>query len=281
MNDRRRSPSTMGHLARVILFLTLLSHPQGLLAQQGPKFWRGVFLFAIRELPSAAEKNQFFTTLKDSLSLNVFQVRTFGDRSRINYFLNNNHDLWVLNQDADLARLAEHAEDCAADSSFVRTRATMLLSYPKHLRFYLKDEPTNLVAFDCVSRLISSAVNDSRAASVTAFAHSEELIPEFVAKTEPAELMIDPYFIRNNVPHPSLLGRDSDAMKAGIRPWTTDTVSQYGHYLGGLQNDLNQVLSEQIRPAASAMKSSRRSLIIIPQLHGELFRSTNRYDTDS
>ena len=124
--------------AAVVFTLLLTVGGTDALSQTG--IWRGVMLFGITQ---PTDPN-FFTVLKDSLHLNMFQVRTFGpdDRQRVEYFLNNKKGLSVLNLDSYLAALAADTGryDRVKDST-LKSRARWLHGYASNTRFYLADEP--------------------------------------------------------------------------------------------------------------------------------------------
>jgi len=262
----------------VILLLFAWSRPA--LPQTG--IWRGVLLFGIAKPTDPA----FFTLLRDSLHLNVFQVRTFGppDKERVDYFLNNNKGLAVLNLDAYLAGLAADTSkyDRIKDST-LKSHARWLHRYSSNTRFYLVDEPKpeRFKDFKFVSDTLRKILgHHSRAATVTMLAHGDSAIRTFVNRVQPSELMIDRYFITNNIPHPSLRGPDSVIAKAAlIKVWDPEPVGN-GHYLGALQQQLNNAIAEHYRPAAIAIRNTNRRLVIAPQLHGELYRATGGYDDE-
>lgn len=276
-------------LMRTAVSLLLLTHAgvsvNSATAQTEPNFWRGMFLFGVKEVPSAAGKAKFFAHLSDSLAVNVIQVRVFDDPARMKYFLENNGRLFVLTQHAELASGAAASARRAADDQ-VNKWAADVYKYPNHLRFYLKDEPVvaDLDAYADVQTRIKKSVGEEskRSDAVTAFVHGGKDLAAFVTGTKPRELIIDPYYITNNIPHPSLIGRDAWAKRVGILEWG-DREKGYGWYFGYLAQALNKVIEEHFRPAAALVQESKGSmrLMTVPQLHGVFHKATGLYDKDA
>ncbi len=260
---------------------------------QSPFFWRGVYLF---ELDTASSKKRFFDVLADSLHVNLYQVRTFeGAYLRDAFFLRNNRGMKVLLQEnAVMASLSGAEEGTGLRRSLrarthddrVRRLVRSLGAYASVYRFYLRDEPTRGAYgswWDVRELVRTSGVASDRALSVGAIADTGKNISDFVTTARPSELIIDPYFIFNTLPHPSLEGRPALARGAGIRAWEDyPERERTGWYFGNLQLYLNQVLRERIRPAAEAARYGTNPvpLILVPQLHGVLYESTGVYDVD-
>lgn len=275
----------------LLILLLLLDIP---LFAQAPFFWRGVYLF---ELDTASSKQRFFSALADSLHVNVYQVRTFeGAYARDAFFLRNNRGLKVLVQENAVMAALSGAEEGTGIRRALRERvhdervrrvARNLGSYESVHRFYLRDEPTPeaYAAWSDVHELVkTSGVPSHRAKSVGAIADTGKNIADFLAIARPSELIIDPYFIWNSVPHPSLEGRPALARGAGIRAWEDYPAHEReGWYFGNLQLYLNQALRERIRPAAEAARYGPSPVpwILVPQLHGVLYAATGLYDIDS
>ncbi len=261
---------------------------------QSPLFWRGVFLFG---LDPANDKARFFSTLKDSLHLNLFQVTTFeGADLRNDYFLDTPNNLKVIVQENEVVAKLSAAEKDSEEYQKLLKRGhderlegevKVLRSYPSVIRFYLRDEPTrrSFESWRYVRDLVAKSDDKKRVVgSVAAFADTGVYIEEFLKVGRPSELLVDPYYFFNSIPHPSLEGHPEIARAAGIRAWEDyDPGSRYGYYFGFVQLYLNQALRDQIRPAAEAVSSSTPAtpLIFIPQLHGVLHQNTATYDTDN
>jgi hypothetical protein len=154
------------------------------------------------------------------------------------------------------------------------------------LRYYLVDEPLpkHYPGYKKASEQLSALVDDGGTSppTITTLAEGGSAIRDFVAQVQPAELVIDPYFITNNIPHPSLKGRDDLAERVGILPWGSEQEG-YGWYFGFLQQGINKALEEHHRVAAEVVRAAGTPLrfVIAPQLHGILFRSTVGYDRDT
>ena len=253
-------------------------------AQDQPFFWRGVYLFS---LDTASNKARFFDALANSLHLNTFQVRTFrGDRRRNSYFLQNNANLKVIVQENAVIARAAGIEEASPhyrnlrrrdQSAELRTEIRALAAYPSVYRFYLRDEPTPgmMKSWKYVRDFLrdSAGVPQSKRAAVAAFADTGRYIRDFLNVGRPSELIVDPYYIFNSVPHPSLEGQPEVSRDAGIRAWEDyHEKDRDGNYLGLLQLYINQALRERIRVAAeaAAQASTPVSLILVPQLHGVL-----------
>ncbi len=246
-------------------------------------FWSGVMFFGMNE--PTTTKSTFYATLRDSLKLNLYQVATNGGAYlRHDFFLNNGipNDLKVLVLEDSLAGFSSVTglqKDILLgggyDAVIHRNVDSMLVHGGLSiLRFYLRDEPTidmNL-AWNYVQGRIR--VFSSGLGSLAAFADTGIHINHFVNGAQPSELIIDPYFLHNCMPLPSLQGNVLASDNAGIAPW------DYGLYFGLLQQFLNQALRERIRPAAEDAKLEGIPLVIVAQLHGVIHKSTLRYDDD-
>lgn len=273
-------------MVRILAVLALalsLGNVLTALAQE-PGSWRGVYLFGMPVPADKAGQDRLLSTLRDELSLNVIQVRTYEDEARRKIFLDNNQGLWVIPQDQRLSQLSSEGAGPSAAAEVDQLTST-LARYPRLLRFYLADEPPPEKFADygrTAQRVKAKAGIGKRGGSVTALQATGSHIGSFVAAVQPTELMVDPYYITNNIPHPSLRGDDALASRMGILPWGEEEKG-YGWYLPYLQQGLNKALEEQIRPAAEAVRTapSGTRLILVPQLHGVLYRETGMYDRDN
>jgi hypothetical protein len=273
----------IGQIVTLILLAGAFRVPA--VPEKAPEFWRGVYLFGIHELHNPADREAFFVHLRDSLRLNIFQVRTYGHPERVRYFLKENAGLWVIVQDQQLAASVDDPDPDRRNAAIARS-VEQVKSYPRSLRIYLKDEP-RVEDFERLGNLSDSiqtalARVDDRVSTTTTLAVGGDAIQRYVETVAPRELMIDPYFITNNIPHPSLRGNDYLSSRMRILPWGEEKDG-YGWYLGYLQQAINKALAEQYRPAAAAVSGTkgRTRLILVPQLHGVFFRSTGGYDADA
>jgi len=233
-----------------------------------------------------SDSSKFFRALKDTLSLNMFQVRTFGytgGQARDSFFLKNPQNLSVINSSFLLDTLSiSSAVTQGIYNGQIRSEADSLAnatSFPNHFRFYLHDEPSANVfnSWAYVDKFIrdSCGIISPRNGSIAAFADTGTLIRQFDSLCQPSELVIDPYFIVNYMPHPSLTNAQAD--RAAIKDWNYETYRVF------LQRQMDTTITLHYRPAARAAKDHGKNLILIPQLHGELFRYNNsdRYDKDN
>jgi hypothetical protein len=288
---RRGVPARRAGLAVCLLSVLLLSQSH---AQDQPFFWRGAYLFS---LEPASNKARFFDALANSLRMNIYQVRTFrGASQRNEFFLRNDANLKVIVQEnAVIARVAGVEESSPHfrnlrgrdQSGELRSEIRLLASYPAVYRFYLRDEPTPgmMKSWRYVRDFLrdSTGIHPTKRGAVAAFADTGRTIRDFLAVGRPSELIVDPYYIFNSIPHPSLEGHPDIAHDAGIRAWEDYLEKDRdGNYLGLLQMYVNQALRERIRVAADAVAraTTPTSLILVPQLHGVLDSLTGVYDLD-
>ena len=279
------NPETAGKNPRRLMkhilvsaFLVISIAMQGFSQAPRPFFWRGVTLFGVDE--PRKDRSLFFKTLKDSLGVNVFQIKVFegaGADVRYDFFLKNGQDIKVITFMDSLAQLSSLMGSMSAalrNHSFdrsIRQYARVFLSYPNHFRFYLRDEPAADMysSWGYVRDAIAALDSSARTGSVTAFADTGSMIQRFATRVHPSELLVDAYFLRGRIPHPSLKDRPASISEsAGIQPWV-----DYGTYYYTLHQCLNEAMAQLIRPAADAARwggASPIPLIFMPQLHGEM-----------
>jgi hypothetical protein len=129
-------------------------------------------------------------------------------------------------------------------------------------------------AWNHVRKTIADSLSNTlfpstRTGCVTATNRTGEQLEEFVKACRPSELVIDPYCITPDLPHPSLPRGD---VNSGIPSW------DYDYYLWWLNKvRLDDIITKQYIPAAEVAKAHGIPLILAPQLHGILYSSTMKY----
>ena len=148
--------------------------------------------------------------------------------------------------------------------------------YPNHSRFLLVDEPwvSQYSAFHYVADRIKDTLgNIPSAGCVTPTTRQYK---RFLTDAQPSYLIIDPYFVFSDIPHPGMSDADADAN--GIARW------DYAAYTSNLQKRLDFSLGAYVRPAVRALQSIqpdslRPPLIYVPQFHGIWYWQGGRYLT--
>lgn len=169
-------------------------------------------------------------------------------------------------------------EDGLAHELFTQTydmalkqEAVQGASYGLHEKFYLFDEPkvSSFLGYEYVRRMIKDTLGwgNAKARNTTAQYRDFE---RFLIDAQPDELMIDPYFITSDIPHPNITS-NAVADDAGIARW--DAVT----YLTSLQRSIDTVLAKSFRPGAIAAGQYNRQLVLGLQYHGVMFDPPKKY----
>jgi hypothetical protein len=151
--------------------------------------------------------------------------------------------------------------------STIKADAGKAASYSAHELFYLRDEPiiSQFLAFNYVGNLIKDTLGEFNPHAGTVTAQYQHF-KRFLTDAKPTHLMVDPYFIGADIPHPSPNISDADAAEAGFTTWS------YAGYTSSLQSHTDIALKNFFRLAAAITSTTNGydTLIFIPQLHGIL-----------
>ncbi|MDR3626399.1 MAG: T9SS type A sorting domain-containing protein [Ignavibacteriaceae bacterium] len=167
----------------------------------------------------------------------------------------------VIIQDDTGQQLFAGTNDAAITSSI-----SGFTGYPLLKRFYLSDEPvySQFLSYSYVKNLISTTYPGTSAITVL-----YDGFARFISDTQPQELLVDCYPINAGISTPAMT--NTEASDVGITSYTTDAV-----YTGQLQNALGK-LTSTLGIASVAAQQSGKSLWYTPQLHGEYFVTTGKF----
>lgn len=224
------------------------------------------------DLCSASEERAGFAPMR--IPTGGVQMLTQSTDCRVNIKV-----YWDGNVETHLDKVT--VEDAAAETLYsgskdaaIRAQAASASNHARHKRFYQYDEPqmSSFLPYRRVSDLIRDELDFIPEANSTTAMYKNFV--RFVYDADPEDLMVDPYFIWSQIPHPSI--QDNGTADAfGIAHWN------YATYLSLLQDSLDAALATWIRPAAWTADSTGRSLKYIPQLHGTVYESDKKYHVNS